>query len=339
MDPPDFVPLASRPTSFSAGENVSLKRKWQELSNSKSISGSSADSYDGPIVIVEDFRAGFDEPLPKLPLQMESVPGPDSNIPRYTECQRETSRIFEQADLDYDSISMSVVRGAKQTHPKTTIVIRVPEGTDKSLWRPTLITVGQMLHTKDSLDLQVTLLEPKAEEHKEAFSISFGDPLIEIWPEDLKDPICEIIIDLDWLQLSICNWGVTKEDSKPTVLIVVEEKDETIWKTVVPKIGEVCDASRASSLQVLVEEGEFVGAYKDDLGGLQGRKAYQELIAMGHSIGVEVNGGGTMGGYLSLVDPKNSSKTPIFTTNWHVVRPQDPKFPVGKSKNPYTFLD
>jgi len=50
---------------------------------------------------------------------------------------------------------------------------------------------SQMLHTKDSLDLQVTVLERKAEECEEAFSIPFSHPLIAIWPEDPKSPVLE----------------------------------------------------------------------------------------------------------------------------------------------------
>jgi hypothetical protein len=51
---------------------------------------------------------------------------------------------------------------------------------------------------------------------------------------------------------------------------------------------------------------------------------------MGHSIGVEEKGSGTLGGYLNLVDPKNfANKTTVFLTNWHVVRPSDTKLPVG----------
>ena len=51
---------------------------------------------------------------------------------------------------------------------------------------------------------------------------------------------------------------------------------------------------------------------------------------MGYSIGVEVKGGGTLGGYINLVDPKNpAKKTPVFLTNWHVVRPSNLKLSVG----------
>ena len=53
---------------------------------------------------------------------------------------------------------------------------------------------------------------------------------------------------------------------------------------------------------------------------------------MGYSIGVELKGGGTLGGYINLVDPKNpAKKTTVFLTNWHVVRPSNPNLPVGMS--------
>lgn len=50
---------------------------------------------------------------------------------------------------------------------------------------------SQMLHTKDSLDLQVTVLERKAEECEEAFRIPFSHPLIAIRPEGPKSPVLE----------------------------------------------------------------------------------------------------------------------------------------------------
>ena len=53
-------------------------------------------------------------------------------------------------------------------------------------------------------------------------------------------------------------------------------------------------------------------------------------VPMGHSIGMEKTGAGTLGGYLVLVDPSNPlDRKTVFITNWHVLRPSDPKLPVG----------
>ena len=83
----------------------------------------------------------------------------------------------------------------------------------------------------------------------------------------------------------------------------------------------------------MVEEGELVGGFKEEEAGLgQGYQSYQEKVPMGYSIGVELKGGGTLGGYINLVDSKNpAKKTTVFLTNWHVVRPSNPNLPVGMS--------
>ena len=73
-----------------------------------------------------------------------------------------------------------------------------------------------------------------------------------------------------------------------------------------------------------------MGAFKaEDAGFRQGYQSYQEKVPMGYSIGVEVKGGETLGGYFNLVglnDPAN--KTAVFLTNWHVVHPSNPKLPI-----------
>lgn len=68
--------------------------------------------------------------------------------------------ILEEEELEFDSIRVEMVQGADEKHSKPTVTIRVPEGTDKSRWRSILITVGQMLHVKNSLELQVMIIEP-----------------------------------------------------------------------------------------------------------------------------------------------------------------------------------
>ncbi len=55
--------------------------------------------------------------------------------------------------------------------------------------------------------------------------------------------------------------------------------------------------NRLPGLRIVVEEGELMGAFMaEDAGHRQGYQSYQEKISMGHSIGVEARGGGTLGG-------------------------------------------
>ena len=130
--------------------------------------------------------------------------------------------ILEQEELDFDSIRIDIVRGADEKNPKPTILIRVPEGTDKSSWRPILITIGSMLHVKNSLELQVMIMEPEAEERNSAFTVEADDPLIDLCPGNLKKPIYELIAKMEWIELSACKWGPSRDTARPTILILVE---------------------------------------------------------------------------------------------------------------------
>jgi hypothetical protein len=262
---------------------------------------------------------------------MKAIPHLSPSLPLWRECLAEVNAILEEEKLDFDSIRVEIVKGADEKHSKPTIMIRVPEGTDKSRWRSILITVGQMLHVKNSLELQVMIIEAEVEEPKRAFSIEANEPLMHVWPRSLKKPIYELIEDMDWLELSVCNWGRTRDSAKPTVLIIVEEEIEGAWDEVCRQISGICAASGLPSLQVVVEEGELTGAFKaEDAGHKQGYQSYEEKIPMGHSIGIEGKGAGTLGGYLNLIDPENpANKTTVFLTNWHVVCPSDTKLSVG----------
>ena len=218
MSSSSYVPLSSPPTAFAPGQEESLKRDYEALSRSKSSSGSS-DSYDGPNVTIEENRTSFPSPAPKLALQIKGILNTYPNLPLWRECLVEVNLILEQEELDFNSIGLETVSGAEKKHSKPTISIRVPEGTDKSRWGSKLITKGQMLHVKGSLDLQVMIMEPGAEEMNRAFSIERDDPLIYAWAESLSEPIFDLIENMDWLELSVRNWGHTRDSAKSTIPI------------------------------------------------------------------------------------------------------------------------
>ena len=120
---------------------------------------------------------------------MKAIPYLSPSLPLWRECLAEVNSILEEEELDFASIKVEIVKGADEKHSKPTIMIRVPEGTDKSRWRSILITVGQMLHVKNSLELQVMIIEPEVEEPDRAFSIEASEPLMHVWPRSLKKPI------------------------------------------------------------------------------------------------------------------------------------------------------
>ena len=289
---------------------------------------------------MQDNRASFPSPAPRLPLQIRVIPQEYPSLSRWQECLAEVNLILEQEALDFNSINIDIVKGADEKLSKPTILIRVPEGTTKSSWRPILVTIGQMLHVKNSLELQVMIMEPQAEERNSAFTVEADDLLIDFWPGSLKEPIYELIADMEWIELSACKWGPSRDSAKPTILIIVENNREGIWDAVCRKISALCAASGLPHLQIVVEEGELMegfeegklmGSFQEVEAGLgQGYRSYQEKVPMGYSIGVEAKGGGTLGGYINLFDPKDpAKKTTVFLTGWHVVRPSDTNLPVG----------
>lgn len=189
-------------------------------------------------------------PLPQLPLNFKSIPSNHARIPVWQECQSHVRDIFDEAGIDFETIGTSMVKGKNEPHAKPTIVIRVKPNTDKSLWKSTLITVGKMLHSNNALELQVTILEPEAEEQDHAFAIPDDHPLIKIWPERLEDAVLEIVDDIDWLQLNVCKWGRTEQAAKPSILIIVKDKTEAPWDKVCQTIRETCASRGAADLEL-----------------------------------------------------------------------------------------
>jgi len=317
-------------------EQYPLKRKFQELSSSSG--GSSSSSYDGPIVAVEDDRAGFGFPqrLPQLPLLKKSITQSEPRNSVWTDCQREAAAILVEARLTFDDVRTLKVREAEKAQFTPTLQIRVPDIRQKNLWRPTLITIGQMLNHKAALDLRVVLSVPASETDKKTFVIPPNHEAVNIWTSALRDPILQLLDDVEFLELGVWFWGKTRSSAKLTVVIVVDDKISDEWDQLTQDILMICAPSK---IAVDVIEGHFQGNFEIDLGARAGKQSYVEKVPMGHSMGIEKTGGGTMGGYLMLVDPKDASeRTAIFLTNWHVVRPSDPALPAGKSLTHLSLL-
>ena len=278
----DFI--TSRPVVFTAtGLSARAKRVVEEKVRStlpfNSSSGSSSYSYVRPVVIVTENRASFPSPAPKLPLKINGIPNASPGIPVWRDCLAEVNLILEQEELDFNSIRIDIVKGADEKHSKPTILIRVPEGTDKSSWLPILNTIGQMLHVKNALELQVMIMEPEAEERNSAFTVEADDPLIDLWPGSLKEPIYKLIADMEWIELSACKWGPSRDTAKPTVLIIVENNIEGTWDAVCRKISELCAASGLPNLQIVVEEGELMEGFEEEK---LGKKKLDSARAIGH---------------------------------------------------------
>lgn len=298
------------------------------------MSGSS--SYDESVVKSEDFRAGFPD-LPKLPMEIKAPSVDKERIDIWHRCISKTAAIFEQAGLDYNEIHINMIKGKGDAIFHSTIIARVPNSDDKALWQPTLIDVEKILNEENSSDLHVLILEPRGDKLDHAYIIRHDHPIVRLWPEKIVRPVLEVLESVDFIELCVWNWGITEEAAELTVVIVVEDQQKYLWDKLVEQILEICADHGAAYLKVAIKEGSQYEAtsYMDptshlDQGRIEGRRSYCKRVAMGHSISAEPTGGGTLGGYLVLVDPKNSSdRTTIFITSWHVLRPSDPELSAG----------
>ena len=328
---PTGILLEARLSNAQA-EQLSLKRKYQELSSS----GGSSSAFDGPIVKIEETRAGFGFPagLPHLPLRKNIIQADEPRVPLWTECQREAVSILYEAELDFEDVRTIMVSEANKPDFTPTLQIQVVDTVMKDLWRPTLITIGQMLHHKAAPELRALISIFGSEKRsKNTFAIPPDHEIIGVWSSSLRDPVLRVLDNCDFLELGVWFWGVSESSAKLTVLIVVKDKLIDEAKQMRKEILEIC---APSGLIVDIVEGKLLDSlgFNDrlDAGARAGKQSYVEKVPMGHSIGVEEIGGGTLGGYLVLVDPSNDkNETPIFLTNWQVVRPSDFKPPYGKS--------
>ena len=260
MDPPTSIP----PVVFQSNRSFTLKEHWELESFEKLMTDGertfpNSGNFD-PAVISEDFRAGFPGPLPGLPLHTGAPQAEDPRIPLWTQCQAEAASIVQEAKIDFTEIETSMAKGVdepQETEANPTILITVKDSTDKALWRPTLNSIGHMLHVHDALDLHVIIMDPKAEENKHAFCLPVDHPIIELWPKKLQGPVLELVEEFSWLSVGVSNWGLTEHNAKPTIVIIVKDKKQDPWDELTREILQICAAGGAPYLEVAVEEGEL----------------------------------------------------------------------------------
>lgn len=63
---------------------------------------------------------------------------------------------------------------------------------------------------------------------------------------------------IDFLELCVWNWGITEEVAKPTVVIVMEDKQKCNCDDLVKSISRICEEHGASYLKVAVIEGRQI---------------------------------------------------------------------------------
>lgn len=321
-----FVPLSER--IGSAGVVDSLKQKQHVKT------GSSSDERNGPMIQMEDFRCGFPKPLPKPPVRAAAVE--DSfRVPVWRDCVQLTVSICRELGLQLREVGIYNLVGKKHTLPAPTIVVIVPDDNQDDLWRSTLIYIFRMLQAQGALDLHAMIRCSNLPEKKFVFAVEANHPLVPVWPKKLLPQVLTMIRShqLQFSAVEVFHHGTTLEASQPTVFITVkdEDEDQEVWEEMRFRIAQLCQ-SEGYKLAVELREasGTLTRSEKNSTGEIVNR-VYNMTSTMGSSIGVEPKGAGTLGGYLSLKDPKNGAIIVAGLTNYHVVRGSRKDWPARKS--------
>ncbi len=104
----------------------------------------------------EDFRAGSPA-LPKLPMERR-MPW-DQHNSTWNLCASQSVTILRRAGLDYNRLTVEMIRGKDRIIFHPTIVIWVLDTDDKPLWQPTLAKISNMLSEEGALDMHVLITE------------------------------------------------------------------------------------------------------------------------------------------------------------------------------------
>lgn len=225
-------------------------------------------------------------------------------------CAKGAVRISQEIDLDWRSIAVFMAKGPKDAKWAPTLFIFVVGNTKRYLWKSTLILIFRMLQAEGALDLHVSI-ECATIPKGYIFPIEFDNPLVTLWPKKLLGPVISIIKShsLDFSAIEVFRFGPRLEEAPSTILITIkgedDEEKELIWEKARSDIVKHCQ-SEGVDLPVVLKGDLAAHTWPDydakwEAVGRSSR-LYNRLVPMGHSIGVEPKGGGTLGGYLRLKD-------------------------------------
>ena len=306
--------LANRPV-----KPAPAKAKWSRESQRRS--DESGESYDGPIVHFTDNGATtFEtdgENLTFSPIQ----PPSSEKLQAWKSCQKEAVSLSDEYLIDFTSVGIVNRKTPQNTDTLPVLVICVSSEKEKEVWRPFLISISQMLHAKDCLELGVVLLAPDLRSGMQYFSVKQDDPLVRLWPK-LREPIQRILGSITWNTLGVLRVGKTEVSAVKTICIGTEDVAEPTWPQTQSMIKSYCQDNDAGSLEteVYLSKREVFANSKESPSETPLQWLYSGNVQMGQSIGVDEESAGTLGGYVRLVFPGGHSEV-LGMSNYHVVRP------------------
>lgn len=323
------------PTESSSSRARSSARDRDSLRRTHPLVGEeSSDELDGPIVQIEEFRGGFPKPLPRNPIRLQAV-GSHGRTALWQNCKDNVVELCEEMEIDIAEIGVYMLQGAKNTFPAPTIQIIVFDNQQRPQWNSILVLTWHILRNKGALDLNV-LIKCDIISDAHIFPIEFDNPLVTLWPKKLLGSVISIIDSyrLDFGALEVFKYGTELGKSTPTILITVEDEDEnrSTWSKAQTEITNLC-RSEGYDLPVVLKEGCCTFAKLQTHTATRGieNAVYSHQVYMGHSIAVESEGAGTLGGYLRLQDRTTGRVQIVGLVNYHVVRGSSQDWPTGKS--------
>ncbi len=164
-------------------------------------------------------------------------------------CASQAVTILRRAGLDYNRLTVEMIRGKGRISFHPTIVIWVLGTDDKPLWPLTLAKISNMLSEEGALDMHVLITE----EQNHVYPLAPDPILLKLWPGMIMPRVVRAVKSESVVLagISIRNWGPTEDTAEPTIVIVVPYKMATYrWDCLLDRVSEICGECGVPRLKV-----------------------------------------------------------------------------------------
>lgn len=302
---------------------------------------SSEEEHPYPNIESEEFRCGFNKPLPMEPIRLAAIWG-ERRVNVWRNCTEQAVTICKGKDLEVSEIGTYMICGAYSESFAPTILISVKNDTQKALWKPILINISRVLLEEDCQELHALISCTSVLEIPEMhiFPVEPKNLLVNLWPELMLKNVLWI---LRWHHLyfdsvEVFYLGETRDQSLLKILITTRNIEQVNWNKAKAEVESYCVA-KGFPLGVVIERGRIaITRASPTLTGGFVERGYIQSVPMGTSVGVLAKGEGSLGGYIQLRDRQSGAVQVFAMTNYHVVRGDDLKWPACKSEHFFSHL-
>ncbi|KAL9016675.1 MAG: hypothetical protein Q9185_006002 [Variospora sp. 1 TL-2023] len=292
---------------ISSGEAKRL-HKWDlEAKKKSSNGGSSTESYDSPVIMVNNFGSSTDY-LATEPVRLGAIAG-HPKVEQWTSCRVEARSILDEAGLEWQSVGIFMeIDAAGRSRPM--MLIEVEDDRHAEIWKPTTISICQMLFVNGCLDLAVVISAPRPPPCF-CFAISSAHHLVRTWPLRFRVPFLESLgSSTDWETVGVFEYGPSFKETTPTVVVTVPSIHEQDYVSLERRLKSRLNQLNAPFLDVKILQGQMSVSNVNTPSPTHGypRQTYTPQVPMGYSIGVEPKGSGTMGGYVRVTRPDGTTQ-------------------------------